>query len=105
MSAVDAARLLLGLPAVLVLPGWMWSLAAFPRTRPLSAARTQPLELDLLERLAASFALSVASVSLGALGWSAGLGLPLAGWGSVALVVFVSGAGAVAWWLRVRRLT
>ncbi|MHB1261137.1 MAG: DUF1616 domain-containing protein [Thermoplasmatota archaeon] len=103
MSFLEIVRLAVGLPAVLLLPGWLWSLAAFPRSRALGSTRTGPGELDVVERAVVAFGLSVAAISLAALAWSAGLGLPLGDVGSVALLAVVCGAGAGAWRWRLAR--
>jgi uncharacterized membrane protein len=103
MTAFDVLRLLVGVPLVLLVPGWLWSLAAFPRSRPLGADRVERAELDPIERTAVSLALSVAVVSLGALLWNGAFGLPLGTWGSLALVATLAGIGLAAWRWRVRR--
>lgn len=102
MSALDALQLLVGVPAVLLLPGWAWSLAVFPRSRPLGAERSDG-RLDLVERLAVSLALSIALVSLAALLWNGALGLPLGFGGSAALVALLTAAGVLLGGWRRRR--
>jgi uncharacterized membrane protein len=96
-------RLLVGLPLVLFLPGWAWSFAAFPLRRAMGAERTEPGQLDLLERGAVSLALSIALVSLGALLWNGALRLPLGTLGSLALVAVLAGSGWAAYRWRSRR--
>lgn len=103
MTILEILRLAVGLPLVLLLPGWMWSLAAFPGSRPLRAERTEAGELDVVERAFIAFALSIAAVMMAALAWSAGLGLPLGFWGSVAVVAVAAGSGAGAWRWRLSR--
>jgi uncharacterized membrane protein len=99
MSALDILRLMIGLPLVLLLPGWVWSLAFFPRSRPWSSEAGEGL--DVVERGAIALALSIAMVSLGALAWNGALGLPLGTWGSLALVFCITAAGAgLVWWRR-----
>ncbi|MEA3135908.1 MAG: hypothetical protein QOC71_189, partial [Thermoplasmata archaeon] len=78
MNVLEALRLLVGLPAVLLLPGWAWSLAFWPawgpRARParaLEAAGPDVARQGLLERAVVSLALSIALVPLAALAWSA----------------------------------
>ena len=97
VNLLDVVRLAVGIPAVLLLPGWLWSLAAFPRSRALGSTRTGPGELDVVERAVVAFGLSVAAISLAALAWSAGLGLPLGEVGATALLATVCGAGVGAW--------
>lgn len=97
-AALELLRLALGLPAVLLLPGAAWTLALIP---PDGAGWRSWATLD---RLVASFALSVALVPLGALAWSRGLGLPLGTWGSLAVVALLTGSGlAAARWRKARR--
>lgn len=105
MSALELLRLLVGVPLVLLVPGWAWSLAAFPAQdwlgrRPAVAGRWSP---DLVERLAVAIALSIAAASLGALAWNGLLRLPLGTWGSLALVAVLAGGGLAAWRLRLRK--
>ena len=104
MSPLDLLRLLVGVPLVLLVPGWAWSLAAFP-TLDLwgRAAAGAAKAIDAAERLALAVALSVAAVSLGALAWSGLLRLPLGAWGGLALVAVLTGSGLGAWRWRLRR--
>lgn len=104
MSALDVIQLVFGIPAVLLMPGWMWSLALFPRTRPLGAEGPRDGALDLVERLAVALASSIALVSLAALLWNGVAGLPLGTGGSVALVTTLAITGGGVWQWRVRRL-
>lgn len=103
MSALEILRLLIGLPLVLLVPGWLWSLAAFPRTRRLAEDRTEPGALDWIERIALALALSIALASLGAIAWSGLLGWPLGTWGALALVLLISASGAAVWRWRLAR--
>jgi uncharacterized membrane protein len=103
LSAWEILRLLIGLPLVLLVPGWLWSLAAFPRSRPLGEDRVEPGALDWIERTALALALSIALASLGAFAWSGFLGWPLGTWGSLALVLLLSASGTGAWRWRVTR--
>lgn len=105
MSALEIVRLLVGVPLVLLVPGWAWSLAAFPARdwlgrRPLGAGWAP----DGAERLAVAVALSIATASLGALAWNGLLRLPLGTWGSLALVAALTGTGVAAWRVRVGRM-
>ena len=110
MNLLEALRLLVGIPLVLLVPGWVWSLAFFPwqgrshaGTDPGNDGRQAPSGIALLERVVVALALSIALVPLAALAWSAGLGLPLGTGGSLAVIGLVTGAGALTGWLRRRK--
>lgn len=102
MSPLDLLQLVVGVPAVLVLPGYVWSLAAFPAHRRMGA-EPAGRALDAVERATLSLLLSLALVSLGALLWNGLLGLPLGFLGSSALVGVLSGAGLAVWRVRLAR--
>lgn len=89
MSVLEVLRLLVGVPAVLLLPGWAWSYALL---RPM----------DVLDRLAVAFGLSLALVPVAAIAWSRWLGLPLSTWGGVAIVAVLTACGAGLAWSRRR---
>lgn len=107
MSVLELLRLLIGIPLVLLVPGWAWGLAAFPTRdlwgRLVAAGPEGGRAIDTAERLALAVALSIAAVSLGALAWNGLLRLPLGTWGGLALVAVLTGGGLAAWRLRLRR--
>lgn len=93
MSLLGAAWMAVGTALVLLGPGWAWSLALFPRSRPLRAPRTRPSELDVVERAALALVLSLVLVPLGAIAWNGLLGLPLSTPWAVAYVLALAGGG------------
>lgn len=93
MSVLGIAWMAVGTVLVLLGPGWAWSYAIFPHSRPLQAARTRARELDAVERAAVALALSLALVPLGAILWSNLLRLPLSTPGAIAYLVLLSAAG------------
>jgi uncharacterized membrane protein len=97
LGFLGAAWMAAGTLLVLLGPGWAWSLALFPRSRPLRAPRTRSSELDVVERAAVALVLSLALVPFGALVWNGMLRLPLSTPWAVAYLLALSGAGLLVW--------
>ncbi|MCA1810538.1 MAG: DUF1616 domain-containing protein [Halobacteriales archaeon] len=93
MNALAAAWMAVGTLLVLLGPGWAWSLALFPRSRPLRVAQTGPDELDAVERAGLALVLSLVLVPLGAIAWSGLLRLPLSTLGATLYLVVLTGLG------------
>lgn len=85
MDALHFLRLVVGVPLVLVAPGWCWSLLLFPQSG-------DGRRLDALERLALAVAFSLVVVPLTflALGW--GLGIPITWWSGLLILAALCGA-------------
>ncbi len=60
----ESFRIFFGSIYVLFLPGFILSYAFFPKTKPLESKEENKESIDLLERIALSFALSIAIVPL-----------------------------------------
>ena len=91
MTALEVLRLLVGVPIVLVLPGWAWSYALLRQDR----------ATDGLARSVVAVGLSLAIVPFGAIVWSRVLGWPLDVLGACLLVALLTLCGAgLAWWQR-----
>jgi len=88
-------RIILGLPFLLFIPGYLLSFALFP-------LRKTKTRIDIIERIALSFAFSLAIAPI------IGLGLNYTKWGLqlipilLSLQVFVIGVGAIAMYLWIR---
>ncbi|HUR64112.1 MAG: hypothetical protein QOG31_1678 [Thermoplasmata archaeon] len=93
MNGLAASWMAVATVLVLFGPGWAWSLALFPRTRPLGAPRTRRTELDLVERAAVALVLSLVLVPLGALAWNGLLRIPLSTPFAVLYVIALTAAG------------
>jgi uncharacterized membrane protein len=85
----DTIRIILGLPFILFIPGYILIFALFP-------ARKTDRSIDIIERIALSFGLSIAVVPL------IGLGLNYTPWGIrlepilLSIFIFIIGVGSVA---------
>ena len=85
----DTIRIILGLPFILFIPGYILIFALFP-------ARKTDRGIDIIERIALSFGLSIAVVPL------IGLGLNYTPWGIrlepilLSIFIFIIGVGSVA---------
>lgn len=86
----ETVRIVLGLPAILFIPGYMLIFSLFPAKKTLQG-------IDIIERIALSFGLSIAIVPL------IGLGLNYTPWGIrlipilSSLVLFIVVMGCISW--------
>ncbi len=64
LTYIQSFRIFFGSIYVLFLPGFILSYAFFPKTEPLESKEANKESIDLLERIALSFALSIAIVPL-----------------------------------------
>jgi uncharacterized membrane protein len=80
-------RLVVGLPLVLFIPGYALSYAFFPKKK----------DLDLLERIALSFGLSIATIPLVIFFMNKFLKIPITVYSSFAVVTLITLIGIIVW--------
>ncbi len=95
LNILESFRIVFGSVFVLFLPGFVWSFVFFPARRGLAEDKGG---IDLIERIALSFALSIAVVPLTVFYLNL-IGLKISAWSSffVVLGLIVVGAGIVFW--------
>ncbi|MBU0907116.1 MAG: DUF1616 domain-containing protein [Nanoarchaeota archaeon] len=95
MSYFESFRVVFGSVYVLFLPGFVWSFVFFPARAGLGEGGRR---IDIIERIALSFALSIAIVPLAVFYLNlVGLKISVLSSFFVVLVLILIGAGAV-WW-------
>src|SRR5687767_13423227 len=95
------ARLVVGIPFVLVAPGLAWSFVFFPRVRRLDAPREEP-GLDWMERGAIAVGLSIVLVPTALFFLVTFAGLRVTGLNATLLVLGLTGGAGATWYVRRR---
>ena len=89
LDSVPTLRLILGFILVFFLPGFAWTLVFFSRK-----------QINIVERLALSFGLSIAVVTLTILGLNKLIGLRITGFNAVLTIIVVTIIPVVIYYLK-----
>jgi uncharacterized membrane protein len=89
MDKLPGVRIVLGMVMVFFLPGFAWTLVFFQGRR-----------INVLERLALSFGLSIAVVVLSILALNFGLGVSITGFNSAMIILVVTAVPVAIYFIR-----